>query len=97
LDDKKKGNIDQRNKGFKPPFMRNISQSYQQGHPSQGDHKMADSLGKWPRQHHIKCWGCEGDHMYKYFPHRGDKMHIFHSVKKEEIVEEMGGKCQESM
>jgi hypothetical protein len=29
-DDKKKGRMDQRKKGLKPPFMRNISQSYQQ-------------------------------------------------------------------
>jgi hypothetical protein len=48
-DDKKKGKMDQRKKGFKPPFIRNRSQAYQQGKPSQGDHKMEDSLGKRPR------------------------------------------------
>jgi hypothetical protein len=89
-DDKKKGNMDQRKKGFKPPFIRNSSQSHQQGNPSQGDKKMTDSLGKRPRQQPIKCWGCEGDHMYKYFPHRGDKMKTMHSIKKEETIEDVG-------
>jgi hypothetical protein len=68
-DDKKKGKMDQRKKGFKPPFIRNNSQAYQQGKLAQGEHKMIDSLGKRPRQHPIKCWGCEGDHMYKDCPH----------------------------
>jgi hypothetical protein len=89
-DDKKKGNMDQRKKGFKPPFIRNRSQAYQQGKPSQGDQKMTDSLGKRPRQQPIKCWGCEGDHMYKYCPHRGDKMKTLHSIKQEETIEDVG-------
>jgi hypothetical protein len=32
--DKKKGNMEQRKKGFKTPFYRNISQAYQQGKPT---------------------------------------------------------------
>jgi hypothetical protein len=36
-DDKKKGKMDQRKKGFKTPFIRNSSQTNQQGKPSQGD------------------------------------------------------------
>ena len=75
---------------FKPPFIINRSQSYQQGSPYQGDQKMTESLGKRPRQKPIKCWGCEGDHMYKYFPHQGDKMRIVHSIKQEETIEDMG-------
>jgi hypothetical protein len=82
--------MDQRNKGFKPPFMRNRSQSYEQVQPSQGDQKMTDSLRKRPRQQPTKCWGCEGDYMYKDCTHRGDKKKIFHGIKKEEIVEDMG-------
>jgi hypothetical protein len=82
--------MDQRKKGFKPPFIRNRSQAYQQGKPSQGDQKMTESLGKRPRQQPIKCWGCEGDHMYKYCPHRGDKMKTLHSIKQEETIEDMG-------
>jgi hypothetical protein len=31
LDDKKKDKMDQSKRGFKPPFIRNRSQSYQQG------------------------------------------------------------------
>jgi hypothetical protein len=68
-DDKKKENLDQRKKGFKPPFIRNRSQIYHLGKPYQGDQKMAKSLGKRPRQHHIKCCGCEGDQMYTDCPH----------------------------
>jgi hypothetical protein len=30
-DEKKKGNMDQRKKGFKPPFIKNNSKKYQQG------------------------------------------------------------------
>jgi hypothetical protein len=51
---------------------------------------MTDPLGKTPRKKPIKCWGCEGDHMYKYFPHRGDKMRTLHSIKKKDIVEDVG-------
>jgi hypothetical protein len=51
---------------------------------------MIESLGKRPRQQPLKCWGCEGDHMYKHFPHRGDGMKTLHNIKKEDIVEDMG-------
>jgi len=88
-DDKNKLNMDQRKKGFKPPFIRNRSQAYQQGKPSQGDHKMMESLGKRPRKKPIKCWGGEGDHMHKYYPHQGDKMKNLHRIKKEETIEDM--------
>jgi hypothetical protein len=74
--------MDQTKKGFKPPFIRNISQSHQQGKPSQEDKKMTDSLGKRPRKQPIKCWGCEGDNMYKYFPFLGDKVKTMHSIRK---------------
>jgi hypothetical protein len=80
-DDKKRGKMDQRKKGFKPPFIRNNSQAYQQGKPTQGEHKMTDSLGKRPRQHPIKCWGCEGDHLYKDCPHKGDRMRTMHNIQ----------------
>ena len=58
--------------------------------PSQGDKKLTDSLGMRPRKQPIKCWGCEGDHIYKYCPHQGDNMKTFHSVKKEETIEDVG-------
>jgi hypothetical protein len=82
--------MDQRKNGFNPPFIRNISQAYQQGNPSQGDYKMIESLGKRQRQELIKSWGCEGDHMYKYFPHRGDNMETMHKIKQEETIEDAG-------
>jgi hypothetical protein len=89
-DDKKKHNMDKRKKGFKPHLIRNTSQAYQQGKPSQGDQKMTETLGKRPRQQTIKCWGCEGDYMYKNCPHRGHKMNIFHNIKKEETLDDVG-------
>jgi hypothetical protein len=33
--------------------------------------------GKQP----MKCLGCEGDQMYRYFPHRGEKVRIIHNVQ----------------
>jgi hypothetical protein len=77
-------------KWFKPPFIRNNSQAYQQGKLSQGEPKMTDSLGKRPRQQPIKCWGCEGDHMYKYCSHKGDRMKIVHNIHEDDTVEDMG-------
>jgi hypothetical protein len=51
---------------------------------------MTDSMGKRTRHQPIKCSVCEGDHMYKYFPHWQDKMKTLNSIKQEDIVEEMG-------
>jgi predicted aspartyl protease len=51
---------------------------------------MTDSLGKRPRQQPIKCWGCEGDHMYKYCPHKGDRMRTVHNIQEVDTVEDMG-------
>jgi hypothetical protein len=79
--------MDQRKKGFKPPFIRNSSQAHQKGNPSQGDQKMTKSLGNRSLQQPIKCWECEGNYMYKYFPHQGDKMKTMHNIKQEETIE----------
>jgi hypothetical protein len=51
---------------------------------------MIDSLGNKPRKQPIKCWGCEGYHMYKDFPHREDKMNVIHTIKKEDAIEYVG-------
>jgi hypothetical protein len=51
-------------------------------------------LTKRPRQQPIKCWGGEGDLMYKYCLHQGDKMNTMHKMKQEEIVEDVGRDCQ---
>jgi hypothetical protein len=51
---------------------------------------MTKSLGKRPMKQPIKCWGCEGDHIYKDFRHQGDNMNIFQSIKKEETTKDVG-------
>jgi hypothetical protein len=51
---------------------------------------MIDSLDKMPRQHPIKCWGCEGDHLYKHCPHKGDRMRIVHNIQEVDTVDDMG-------
>jgi hypothetical protein len=51
---------------------------------------MTKTMGKRPRQQPMKCWGCEGDHMYRYFPHRGEKVRIVHNVQQDDTVEDMG-------
>jgi hypothetical protein len=43
--------------------------------------------GKRPRQPPIQCWGCKGDHNYRYFPHRGEKVRSVHNVQQAETVE----------
>jgi hypothetical protein len=49
LDDKNKGKMEQRKKGFKQPSYRNNSQAYQQGQPKQNESNMIDLFGKRPR------------------------------------------------
>jgi hypothetical protein len=34
--------------------------------------------------------GCGGDHMYRYYPHRGEKVRIVHNVHQDDTVEDMG-------
>jgi hypothetical protein len=51
--------------------------------------KKEDSLGKRGRPP-IQCWGCKEDHMYKDFPHRGDKMNTMHNIQEATTVEDMG-------
>jgi hypothetical protein len=38
----------------------------------------------------MKCWGCKGDHKYRYFPHKSEKVRTIHNVQQYEIVEDMG-------
>jgi hypothetical protein len=38
----------------------------------------------------IKCWGCKEDHMYKYFPHKEDKMLTLHNIQESTTIEGMG-------
>jgi hypothetical protein len=69
--DKIKGKKDRRKKSFKAPFFKNNFQENQQGHPTQNEHKTADSFGKRLRKQLVQCCGCEGNHLYREFPHKG--------------------------
>jgi len=51
---------------------------------------MAEVGGKRPRQTPIQCWGYKGDHKYRYFSHKSDKVRVVHNVQQEEIVGDMG-------
>ena len=64
--DKKREKSDQRKKGFKPPFNRNIQNKNHQDHNAKDESKREDSLGKLGRPP-IQFWGCKEDHMYKDF------------------------------
>jgi hypothetical protein len=77
--------MEQRKKGTKPPFFRNNSQ----GQPTSKE-PMTETMGKRPRKPPIQCWGCGGDHMYRDFPHRGEKVRIVHNVQQVDTVEDMG-------
>jgi hypothetical protein len=78
--------MEQRKKGTKPPLFKNNSQ----GQPTSKEPEMIETLGKIPRKPPIQCWGCGGDHMYRYFPHRGEKVRIVHNVQQTDTVEDMG-------
>ena len=50
---------------------------------------MTKSIGKGTRRQ-VKCWGCEGNHMYKEKPERGDRMKNMHNLQEASIVEDVG-------
>jgi hypothetical protein len=77
--------MEQRKKGDKPPFFRNSPQ----GQSTSREPRMIETRGKRPRKPPIQCWGCEGNHMYKYFPHKGEKVRTVHNVQKAETMEDM--------
>jgi hypothetical protein len=85
-EDKKKLKMDQRKKGFKPPFFRNNPQVQ----PTSKEPRTIEVGGQRPRQPPIQCWGCKGDHMYRDFPRRGEKGRIVHNVQQAKTVEDMG-------
>jgi hypothetical protein len=51
---------------------------------------MTKTLGQIPRHPPIQCWGCKGDHMYRDFPHRGEKVRIVHNVQQVDTMGDMG-------
>jgi hypothetical protein len=38
----------------------------------------------------MECWGCKGNHRYKYFPHINDKERVIHNGQQVETVEDLG-------
>jgi hypothetical protein len=51
---------------------------------------MVEVGGQRPRKTPMQSWGCNGDHRYRYFPHRKDKVRVVHHIQQAEIVEDMG-------
>jgi hypothetical protein len=89
--EKMKGKKDERKFFCKPPFFKNNSQANQQGRSTQNENKTADSFGKRPRYKLVQCWGCEGNHLYRYYPHKGEIMKTFHNIQEVETIEDKGG------
>jgi hypothetical protein len=69
-----------------PPFFINVMQ----GKPTPKEPRMMKTVGKKPRQQPIQYWGCGRDHMYRYFPQRGEKLRTVHSIQQVATVEYMG-------
>jgi hypothetical protein len=40
----------------------------------------------------MECWGCKGNHRYRDWPYRKDKVRIVHNVQQAETVEDMGSR-----
>jgi hypothetical protein len=87
--DKRKQKFDQRKKGFKPPFNRNIPNKNHQYQYAKDESKREDSLVKRGRPP-IQCWGCKEDHVYKDFSHRKDIVKTMHNNQEATKVEDMG-------
>jgi hypothetical protein len=51
---------------------------------------MAEVGGKRPRNTPMECWGCKGDHRYRDYLQKSDKVRAIHNVHQEKIVEDMG-------
>jgi predicted aspartyl protease len=89
--DKMEVKKDHRHKGFKPPFFKNNYQANQQVQLAQNEHKTVETFGKMPRQQPVQCWGCEGNHLYRDYPHKGERMRTVHNIQEVETVDDMGG------
>jgi hypothetical protein len=78
--------MEQKKKGSKPPLFKNISP----GQPASTEPRMTNTVGKIPRHPPIQCWVFGGDHMYKDFPHRGEKVRTVHNVQQDDTFKDMG-------
>jgi len=74
--DQTKFNKEQRQKGKKPPFFRNSPQ----GKPSFREMRMDNIGGQRLRHMPIQCWGYQGNHNYRYCPHKNGKVRVVHNV-----------------
>jgi hypothetical protein len=89
--EEKRGKVEQRMRDFKPPSYFRISPNvYQQIQASNSESKMVEYSGKRLIPP-IKCWGCKGENLYKYFPHKEDKIRIIHNLQESTTVEYVGG------
>jgi len=75
-----------RKKGIKPPSF--INKFYEQ--PATKESRMTKTIGKRPMQEYIQCWSCKGDHMYRDFPRRSERVKTPHNMQKDEIIEDVG-------
>jgi hypothetical protein len=87
-DDRRKFKKEQRQKGSKPSFFRNIPW----GQSSFKEPRKVEGSEHMPRPPPIECWGCKGNHRYRDCPHRKDKARTIHIVQQAEIVEDMGSR-----
>ena len=54
---------------------------------------MKDEVGgKMPRQPPMECWGCKGNHRYRDFPQKNDKVKAINIVHHAETMEDMGSR-----
>jgi hypothetical protein len=51
--------------------------------------KKEDSLGRRGRPP-IQCWGCKQGYLYKYFPHRKDRVKNVQNIQEAKTLEDMG-------
>jgi hypothetical protein len=51
---------------------------------------MIEVGGQRPRQPPFQCWGFKGDHIFRYCPHRSEKVKTVHNLQQDEIMEDMG-------
>jgi len=52
---------------------------------------MTETMETRSRQQPMKCWDCDGNHMFRDCPQRGEKVRTTHNVHKDVTFEEMGG------
>ena len=53
---------------------------------------MEDSFWKRPWQQPVQCWGCDGNHLYRDYPHKGERMRTIHNIQEVETIEYMIGR-----